>query len=113
MARLTDAAPGLLPPSAAMDAGERGRIQHAGPDPAQEARDVEISAREIERQWGIANAEGGTTAVCKDSDTPEQAARRLGLRHIRSISSHDGGIVAGLTQQGRLLAIGDNYGPMA
>ena len=75
--------------------------------------DVEISARDIEREWGIANAEGSTTAVCKDSDTPEQAARRLGLQHVRSISAHDGGIVAGLTQQGRLLAIGDNCGPMA
>ena len=74
---------------------------------------MEISARGIEREWGIANAEGSTTAVCKDSDTPEQAARRLGLRHIRSISSHNGGIVAGMTQHGRLLAIGHSYGPMA
>lgn len=74
---------------------------------------MEISAREIERQWGIANAEGGTDAVGKDSDTPEQAARRLGLQHVKSISAHDGGIVAGMTQHGRLLAIGHSYGPMA
>jgi hypothetical protein len=74
---------------------------------------VEISARWVEEQWGIANAEGTTTAVCEDNDTPMQAARRLGLQHILTITEHNGGIVAGLTKQGRLLVIGVNNGPMA
>lgn len=51
--------------------------------------------------------------VVGDREGAGTVAEPLALRHIRSISSHDGGIVAGLTQQGRLLAIGDNYGPMA
>jgi hypothetical protein len=74
---------------------------------------MSISARYIERKWGEAHAEGDTTAVCRDTDTPDQAARRLNLTHIREISGNDGGMVAGLNEHGRLLAIAHDHGPCA
>lgn len=72
-----------------------------------------ISAAWIEKQWGIANAEGRGRPVGDDSDTPDEAARRIGLTDIRTISTHDGGMVAGLDADGCLIAIADSYGPWA